>query len=133
MNCDYQHKQDCMFVKTCKTTYIWPSVPWMQNPQIQRANYTILFYFIFCFLGLHLWHMEVPRLGVQLELQPLAYATAIANQDLKCVCDLHISRQRQILNPLSEARDGTCNLMVTSRIHFRCATTGTPPIQCYFM
>ena len=29
----------------------------------------------FCgFLGLHLWHMEVPRLGVQLELQLPAYA-----------------------------------------------------------
>ena len=24
--------------------------------------------FVFCFLGLHLWHMEVPRLGVQSEL-----------------------------------------------------------------
>ena len=24
----------------------------------------------FSFLGLHLWHMEVPRLGVELELQP---------------------------------------------------------------
>ena len=27
-----------------------------------------------------------------------------------------------ILNPLSEASDRTRNLMVTSRIHFRCAT-----------
>ena len=25
----------------------------------------ILFYFIFCFLGLYLWHIEVPRLGVK--------------------------------------------------------------------
>ena len=24
--------------------------------------------FVFCFLGLHLQHMEVPRLGVKLEL-----------------------------------------------------------------
>ena len=28
--------------------------------------------------GLHLQHMEVPRLGVQSELQLLAYATATA-------------------------------------------------------
>ena len=42
-------------------------------------------YFIFCFLGLHLWHMEVPRLGVKLELQLLAYATATAMQDLSSV------------------------------------------------
>ena len=30
------------------------------------------------FLGLHLWHTEVPRLGVELELLLLAYSTAIA-------------------------------------------------------
>ena len=29
-------------------------------------------------LGLHLWHMEVPRLWVKSELQRLAYATATA-------------------------------------------------------
>ena len=28
----------------------------------------ILFYFIYVFLGPHAWHMEVPRLGVELEL-----------------------------------------------------------------
>ena len=38
----------------------------------------------------------------------------------------HGSRQRQILNPLSEARDRTCNLMDTSRIRFCCAVTVTP-------
>ena len=37
----------------------------------------------------------------------------------------HSSQQRRILNPLSEARDRTHNLMVPSRIHSRCATTGT--------
>ena len=34
--------------------------------------------------------------------------------------------ETQILNPLSEARDQTQNLMVTSRICFYCTTTGTP-------
>ena len=29
------------------------------------------------FLGLYLWHMKVPRLGVNLELQLLAYTTAM--------------------------------------------------------
>ena len=33
--------------------------------------------FIFIFLGPHLRYMEVPGLGVELELQLLAYATAI--------------------------------------------------------
>ena len=75
--------------------------------------------------------MEVPRLGVISELQMPAYttatATATATQDLSCVCDLHHSSQQHgILNPLSEAGDQTCNLMVTSRIGFLCTTKGTP-------
>ena len=50
--------------------------------------------------------MEVPRLGIQLELQLLAYTTATATWDLSLVCDLHHSSQQHwILNPLSEARD----------------------------
>ena len=50
--------------------------------------------------------MEVPRLGVELELQLLAFATAKAIRDLSRVYDLHHSSQQHwILNPLSEARD----------------------------
>ena len=61
--------------------------------------------------------MEVPRLEVELELQPLVYATHTATQDPSLVCDLHhSSRQCWILNPLGEARDGICILMDTSQI-----------------
>ena len=46
--------------------------------------------------------MEVPRLGVELELQLLVYTTATAMQDPHRVCDLHhSSQQRRIPNPLS--------------------------------
>ena len=38
----------------------------------------------------------------------------------------HSSQQCQILNPLSEARDQTHNLMVPSQIPFRCAMTRSP-------
>ena len=63
-------------------------------------------FFVFVFLGLYLQHMEVPRLGVELELHFLAYATATAKQNLSYICDLyHSSWQCQFLNPLSEARD----------------------------
>ena len=56
--------------------------------------------------------MEVLRLGVESKLQLLAYTS-----DLSHVCDLqHRSRQHQIFNPLSEARDRTYFLMDTSRI-----------------
>ena len=71
--------------------------------------------------------MEVARLGVHLELQLAAYARAIAMPAPSHVWDLHHSSQQcQILNALSEARDQTCNLMVSSRVHSHCATTGTP-------
>ena len=74
-----------------------------------------------------MWHIEIPRLGVQLELLLLAYTTATAAPDSSRICDLHhSSQQHQLLNPLSEARDRTYNLMVSSQIHFRCATMGTP-------
>ena len=34
----------------------------------QKAYLFYLCFVLFCFLGLHPWHMEVPRLGVKLEL-----------------------------------------------------------------
>ena len=84
-----------------------------------RSAFCIVFFFFFCFLGLRLQHMEVPRLGVKLELQLLAYTIATATQDLIRVCNLHHrSRQHQILNLLSEARDQSRILMVPSRICF---------------
>ena len=51
------------------------------------------FCFVFVFLGPHPWHMEDPKLGVELELQPLAYTTATATRETSCVCTLHHSSQ----------------------------------------
>ena len=85
------------------------------------------FFFLFCFSGLYPRHIDIPRLGVGLELRLLAYTTITAIHDPSHVCNLHhSSRQCQIFNPLSEARDRTCNLIVPSRIHFHWATMGTP-------
>ena len=68
-------------------------------------------------LGPHPQDMEVPRLGVESELQLLAYATATATRDPSCIFDLHgRSQQRQILNPLGEARDRTHILMDTNQV-----------------
>ena len=75
--------------------------------------------FFFSFSGLHLWHMEVPRLGVESELQLMAFITAIAVLDLSCICDLHYSLwQCQILNPLNKVMDRTCVLMDTNQVHY---------------
>ena len=67
--------------------------------------------------------MEVPKRGVESALQLLAYTTATATPDLSHICDLHhSSRQRRILNPLSESRDRISILMVPSWFVNRWAT-----------
>ena len=59
--------------------------------------------------------MEVPRLGVQSELQLLTYTADAATLDPSHVCNPHRSSQQLwICNPLSEARNRTCILMDTS-------------------
>ena len=47
------------------------------------------FFFFFLFFGPHLLHIEIPRLGVNLELYLPAYTTAIATSDPSHVYDLH--------------------------------------------
>ena len=84
-------------------------------------------FFFFWFLGPLLRHMEVLRLGVELELQLPAYAMATATPDLSHVFKLHHrSWQCCTLNPLSEARDGTHILMDTSWACYFWALKGTP-------
>ena len=65
----------------------------------------LLFFFFFPFLWLHLRHMEVPRLGVESELQFPAYTTAMATLHLNRICNLCCSLRE--CNPLSEARAQT--------------------------
>ena len=71
--------------------------------------------------------MEVPRLGVKLDLQLLAYATATATQDLSRICDLHCSLwQYWILSPLSEVRDQTHILTDTTQVLNPLSHNGNP-------
>ena len=71
--------------------------------------------------------MEVPRIGVESEMQLPTCTTAAAMPDSSHICDLYRSSQLcQILNPLSEARDLAQILLDTSRVHFHGTTTGTP-------
>ena len=103
----------------CHLLAVWP---WPKQS-------TSLFLF-FCFLGPQPWHIEVPRLQVKSELQPLANTTATATRDQSCLCHLHHSSwQHRILNQLSKARDRTRNLMVPIWIRFPCTTTGTPKVE----
>ena len=83
-----------------------------------RTSLSWLFFFFFflVFLGLHPWHIEVSRLGVESELQTPAYATATATQVPSASATyLHSSsEQHWVLNPLSGARDQIYILMDTS-------------------
>ena len=79
-----------------------------QKPNQTKKLITLdqwLFYFIFLLFRATLSHTEVLRLGVESELQLLAYATVTALPDLSSISNLYNSLwQCQILNPLSEAR-----------------------------
>ena len=64
-----------------------------------------LAFLFFVFFGLHLQHMEVHRLQVELQLQVPAYTST---QDPSHICDLcHSLQQCRTLNPLSKAKDRT--------------------------
>ena len=74
---------------------------------------------LFCFLGPHPRHVEVPRPGVKSELQLPASTTATATPDPGRILNLRCSlRQCRILDPLQEAGDQTCILMDPSQVHF---------------
>ena len=86
----------------------------------------------FFFLGPHLWHMEVPRLGTESELQ--LPATATATPDPRRICNLHCSsQQHRILNPLREARDQTCILMDMSQVLNPLSHNGNSHCQCLYI
>ena len=97
---------------------------WPSSALLSLLEVLISFYFIYFYFCL-------------LRAAPRAYGGSQArgsNQicchqpmpDPSHICDLHhSSRQRLILNPLSEARDQTHNLIVPSRIRFCCAMRGT--------
>ena len=80
---------------------------------------------------------------VESELQRQLYTTTTAMPDPSCIRDLRCSserseksekkKQHQILNPLSEARDRTCILIVPSWIRFQCATTGTLSLSNFYL
>ena len=100
--------------------------------QHRMAEEHVLTHLFIIFSGLHLRREDVPRLGVESELQLPTFPTATATRDPSRACDLHhSSRQRWILHPLSEARDRTGVLMDTSWICLHCATMGNS-VACFY-
>ena len=80
--------------------YLLISIQWVWT-ELEKVGFP----FSFFFLGPHLCLWRFPGLD-QSEPQLPAYTTATATQESSHICDLHHnSRQCQILNPLSRARD----------------------------
>ena len=69
-----------------------------QKEKLEGCNPAIFFFLVF-FLGPHLSHMEVPRLGVKFELWLPAYITATATLDPSCVSNLCLQQHWIILPP----------------------------------
>ena len=96
-------------------TLMWIRITWdivKLHSLINGSGMGLEIHFFPFFLQQYLWHMEVPRLGAESELQLQAYATPTALPDPSHICangrlSLH---QHRILNPLSKARDQTCIL-----------------------
>ena len=85
-------------------TEYWLVFPVLYSRSLLVIYFTLPYFIYFIFLGLHPRHMEVPGLGVESEVQLLAYATA--TPDLSYIFDpYHSLRQCQNLNSLSQARD----------------------------
>ena len=94
-------------------------IPKVQSMKEITEKLGFFIFLFFVFLGPHLWYMELPRLGVESELQLPAYTTAIALQELSRICHLPCSLlQHWILNRMSKARDQICVLMDTSQAHY---------------
>ena len=105
------------------SSYYWPRVLSVIPFNCWNSSFTAIFIFFRAEPAAY----GSSQLVVKLQLQLPAYTTAAATQDLRHVCDLnHRSQQCQIPDMLSEARDWTCILMDSSRIHFRCAMKETP-------
>ena len=92
------------------------------------VSFYFYFLFLFGFLGLHPRHMEIPRLVVEWSCshqptpqpqQHRIWAASVTYTTAHC-------NSRSITHWVSEARDWTHILMDTSKIHYLCATMGTP-------
>ena len=77
----------------------------MAQVQVQSLAWELSF---LDFLGLHLEHMEVSRLGVESELQLLVYTTATATRDPSRTYDLNHSTQQR-----EQGQGSTCILTDT--------------------
>ena len=122
----YTHTDPCLFTHLPIHPFIHPSL----FASIQLFSHI---YIKLSLLGLHPRPAGVPRLGVKSEIHLLVYATTTATVDLSHVCNPHHS-SRQYPLPTHGARPGIepTSSWIHPRVHFCCATTGTPTLSCIY-
>jgi len=86
------------------------------NEEVKTQKDWVIFLFLI-FLGLHPQHMEVPRLGVQSELQLPAYATTTATAN---------AGSEPHLQPTPTAHSNTGSLIHQARLGIKTATSQVP-------
>ena len=100
--------------------------------------FLLLYSYVFLFFFFLLFRVTLAAYGGS-QARGLIRATAVvlcqshsnAESELH-LCVLHLSSQQcQILNPLSEARERTHNLMDTRWMHLHCPTMGTPHVSTF--
>ena len=95
--------------------YRWVRKDWKKERNVSFPAFSLVLVFVFLFspfpsviifcLRLHLWHIEVPGLGVKSEPHLPAYTTATATWDPGHIFDLHhSSRQCRILLPTEQGQ-----------------------------
>ena len=84
-------------------------IGWRSHWTLSLKHGMTCFCFVMCVLP-HLWHTEVPRVGIDSELYP-----DMATPDPGHMCTLRRSMQQPwILRPLREARERPCLLTETA-------------------
>ena len=98
------------------------------TPQLKLFIYLFIY---FCFFAIS-WATPAAYRDSQARGLIGAVATSLchshSHSQIQAMSVTQLTRQRWILDPLSEARDGTCNLMVPSWICFHCTTEGTQSV-----
>ena len=104
-----------------------PSLPWsLQIIPLTIFPPALYFFYFFIFIFLSFVRAAPVAYGGS-QARGLIWAVVAGLCQSHSICDLHhSSRQRQILIPLSKARDQTRNLKIPSWIRFRYAMMGTP-------
>ena len=87
--------------------------------QVGGAKGLVTFFFFFCLFSAAPMACGGSQARGPIGAVAPAYTTATAIWGVSCICSLHHSSwQRQILNPLSEARDQTRVFMDASRVRY---------------